>query len=379
MNRKIVISSLLPIVCLMSCSNKINPVGTYSFMLGKSSDTHIGISMNLTDEDHIVEKTNESGEKVKEVVGKNFVANLSGGDQFKVDIEDLDLPIPSGVDIDELNEAINNFLGETLKNLKGYYTVSDIESNYGYRLKLGSYISIPQEISPTGLELDIPPTILEHIFASFINEKAITLQIPVSMDDLFYQLCWYGIYINAEDVAEQYLYYLDRSKLPGEIDENKRIGTHPQIKYDNDGKTIVENQIDLMNKNYAYEFSNTPVYVDSKIVGKIYETSREEIKSDGETVTVYEHYFYRSTIDGVKWTPVSPTFNAVMKFRNSYGIYDVDTNVEITLDKDELERLDYAKIVGPVVGGEIQHRNNFMKPAFVFRDYNDIKISLNKE
>lgn len=381
MKKKLLVASLIPAFCLMSCSDKLNPVGVYSFRLGKASETHVGVSIELTDTDHIAEKLNpETGERTQEVVGKEFKASLDVGDSIKINLADYDIPYIPGLDIDELNRIVNELINKTLHDIKGYYEVSDVERDYGRRLKLGASISLPEDSSLGGI--DIPPFLVEHVIASFINEKSITLQLPVSFEDLLMQLCWYGLYINPKDSLKNYMYTLDTSKLPGEKNEDLRIGTHPVKKYDADGKTVIENQIDLMNEAYACEFSNTPVYVDNVCVGKITEASYEITNpSTGNITTVYDHYFY--TLSGEsRWLPAADKFNAVIYTKNIlYSTFDIKTDVSIDLDKSELERVGFTKILGPydASSGEKIDRNLFMQKPFVFRDYNDIKIGLNKE
>lgn len=383
MKKRLLIATLIPAFCLMSCSDKLNPVGKYSFMLGRASETHVGVSMELTDDDHVAEVINpETGEKTKEVVGKEFVASLDVGDSIKIDLSDYDIPLIPGIDIAELNKIVNEIISESLKDIKGYYTVSNAKRDFGYRLKLGASPTLPDGKSIIEGGIDIPPIVIEHLFASFINEKTITLQLPVSIEDLIMQLCWYGIYINFNDPLKKYIYSLDTEKLPGEQDDDLRIGTHPVTKYDTDGKTIIENQVELMNKVYACEFSNTPVYVDDVCVGKITEFSHEEINSStGSITTVYDHYFH--TLEGEsRWLPTYDKFSAVLYTKNAlYSTFDIETDVTIDLDKDELARVGFTKILGPyrADNDEKLDRNSFMQKPFVFRNYNDIKIRLNKE
>lgn len=200
-NKYLTLAILLPF--LTSCG-EVPYVGEYVFQMGKSKDTHIGVSLKLSDEQFDLE------DKEK-------------GDKFELNI---DLTTSSSVESDFVN------LLKALNPITGFYTVMDTEKVYdGTRLNLG--------ISLLG-EVDVPVSLTQLLFVANIDPNMVNFYLPVSMTDLIYQLYWYGYDI---DMAK---YIEDQSVNPLDTPEGKHpVGTHP-----------TQADIDQINTHYATDHND---------------------------------------------------------------------------------------------------------------------------
>ncbi len=186
---------LMPLLLASCQSNSF--VGEYTFQMGKNSGTHFSVGMNLNKN----EVTNDG-----EVVGKEIKISLSAklADATK---DDEDNPLYFLYDI--LAEGIN---------IDGYYNIGNKMAQDNYKLNIGFTLSTIEEIF--GETFVIAPDKIEKIIYSEVNSKAITLFVPVSLDDLLFQLYWYGLDIHYEGEGE------DSELVFGDSVEHE-ANTHP--------------------------------------------------------------------------------------------------------------------------------------------------------
>ena len=152
---------------LASCGEEPSLVGTYSFQLGASDSTHVGITFDLTDEPY---------ESVLVSDAKKYTLSFDiGGDVFGALSTAASLIEETGEDQGEDGDPVT---------ISGYYTVGDYDSDGNRVLNLG--------VELLGEELTIPPSIMEKIMYATIAGDEINVVIPVSLEDLQYQLYWYG-------------------------------------------------------------------------------------------------------------------------------------------------------------------------------------------
>lgn len=185
-NKKLItLLGMIPLV-LSSCSSD-KPYGQYSFQMGKAKDTHIAVVLDL-------KKDNYDDE------------NIEKGQKFELS---LDL-MTSDVD-----DAYSQVLKE-LSPVTGYYSVDKKVKVYNEpRLNIG--------LNFLG-EYELPTKITDLIFVASINKNIVNFYLPVSIDDLMFQLYWYGYDLsstkwNSEEVTDDDFYLAPEGKHP--------IGTHP--------------------------------------------------------------------------------------------------------------------------------------------------------
>ena len=143
---------------------------------------------------------------------------------------------------------ISEAIVDQLKNgIDCYYTLTEIKTDYGIRMRFGidpeDFDLVPSET----FDPEMVEQYMEYIILAHWKKRAITLQIPVSVDDVIYQLSWYGMYI---DIDTESVVPLNENLLPG-IHGEERFGTHP-----------TKQEVNIMNKNFAYEFSYTRIWSD---------------------------------------------------------------------------------------------------------------------
>lgn len=193
----LVLGSMLPLIT--SCGNK-SIAGTYYFQMGKEKGTHFGLFLDLSDDAYT---------EHEEVVDcKNMALSFNAS-------------FPSG-DSEETQEEMNSIL-DFLKDengnfsLKGYYKLGDEYNKAGeQRLVVGfnflyiletfesGYESIAEEPMPDDLKsaLDILNNtgLIQSLLYATYSSDGVNCYIPVSLDDVYYQLYWYGydVQINKE-------------------------------------------------------------------------------------------------------------------------------------------------------------------------------------
>ena len=189
---------LLPLIT--SCGK--NPVvGTYAFQMGKEKGTHFGLYLDLSNDDFT---------EIEKIVGykkMNFSFNAS---------------FPEG-DSEEMVQVISTFLGflkdENSKDytVEGYYQVTDEKNKSGEkRMKVGfsfdylldTVLELYKSIKGSDMDEDQQDIIdtfndislIESVIYTTYATNEVNMYVPVSMEDLYYQLYWYGydIKINEE-------------------------------------------------------------------------------------------------------------------------------------------------------------------------------------
>lgn len=187
---------------LVACGNK-KPyyVGEYVFQMGKSKDTHLGVSLKLTDELYNQEDA-DKGNKFELSINMN----TSDGES----------------DLMSLLEDFNP--------VTGFYKINKEEKIYEQtRINVG--------LNLLG-EYELPQELTDLIFVASINKNIVNFYIPVSFTDLSFQLYWYGYDLDLakamaeENVPEDGLLATPEGKHP--------VGTHP-----------TQEDIDTINSHYA--------------------------------------------------------------------------------------------------------------------------------
>lgn len=376
--KKIIPVSLLSLLCLASCGND-SYYGVYKFLLGRQGDdqVRVGLTMNLLSDKVSVDVFDE---EKGDYVAKDF-------EKFTVeaDIGSMKDALISGL-VDDFaldEELLEGF--EIPDSIEGYYEVLDEkDEKYGNKMAVGFVVDAE-------IGFDIPDETIRNLLVTYVDSKAVTLQIPVSITDLQMQLAWYGTYIDFDPYVKERLhsiedfekYILDIAeslkvydlgafkKLPGETG-NKRFGSHPIVSSE-EGKEI--DQVFEMNAYYEGLFSNTIVYENvggeaGKKIGSIYGHTMYD--ASAKPVDTY-YYFYPLAED----MDFSDPFDCIVK------AYDSSQNRYIT---EDLLTLDCVKkdnyLINHCYKGleeiKISSTNYYQEP-FEFRDFHDIKIQLMKE
>ena len=196
-NRFLILISMIPL--LIGC-NKDNYIGEYAFQMGKTKDTHLGVSLELS----------------KEYYDKSITTK---GQKFT-----LSLDVSSAGEDSDFIKILDEF-----NPLTGYYRVNKQEKVYEQtRLNLG--------ISILG-EYDIPEEITELIFVASITSSVVNFYLPVSINDLLFQLYWYGYDFSFENILDD-----DDTNDNGIIVTAHPVGSHPsQEEIDEINKTYLDN------------------------------------------------------------------------------------------------------------------------------------------
>ncbi len=205
---------LIPLFLLTMTSCSTGYPGTYSFQMGKNSGTHMAITMTLTDNLKYDSQDKEIGKEF------NILFDVAMANDDAI-LEALKTLFPDGITLD------------------GYYNI--VNHNGANQLKLGFIISevLPSGIQEMGITNLFTDEVIQKIVYSEIDNRNITLCIPVSVDDLLFQLYWYGhdfYYTNLgqEDQALEY-----RDVTPHDLN------THP-----------TQEDIDAINQTYKTEHTS---------------------------------------------------------------------------------------------------------------------------
>lgn len=208
------IFTLLPILlAVIGCNIRGSYAGKYSFQLGTTEGTHAAIFMELEDTPYEGENS-----EIKALNAKKF--NLT------FDINGLSLTNSSSEETEEAtNEEVSNEEESSkekqiidFKKLSGYYYTANEQTKAGEILHLG--IELLDMI-------DIPPELTELILYATVSSSSIDILVPVSFDDLFFQLYWYGYRIaSIEDVFDP-TNILEENPDFIPLFENNKPGTHP--------------------------------------------------------------------------------------------------------------------------------------------------------
>ena len=210
---------LMPLV-LSSCG-KNSFLGTYSFQLGRDSGAHFGVYATTTNKPYTYVDDEDNVITVEGCKLMKLRLNLGGSSVGGI-IDDLN--------IDDVTIKAYYSIGKKLSGDLGYIL------NFGFNLKdiLETIIPTPEEPDEGGIVrtpdegegdednpldnlpediFDITPENTAKFVYSTISKTTIAFNIPVSLDDLAFQLYWYGLD----------LYNLENDP------EAHAIGTHPTV------------------------------------------------------------------------------------------------------------------------------------------------------
>ena len=206
---------ILPLI-LSSCDGN-GYLGTYSFQLGKDSGTHFGVFATTTNKQYSY--TDEGGQ----------VIPLTGSYEMNLRLKLGGASLGSFFDILNINDA----------TVRAYYSIGKALGgeqgsvlNFGFNIKEVLESLLPSDPSSTRIHrdgdtpsegeedpvtpipddwYDITPEDTAKFVYTTISQSTMVFNLPVSIDDLKFQLYWYG---------------LDLSNLSAEIVAHD-IGTHP--------------------------------------------------------------------------------------------------------------------------------------------------------
>ena len=195
---------------LVSCANG-SIAGTYGFQLGKDTGTHFGMFLALSDEAFVPEQGDET--QYEEGLKKfDFTISVNMGD------DEGDAGTASVIDniLDYFRDDDGNAV------IPGYYKLTDETNPKGERrIKLGiSFNYIAEKIAKAAKEegdTDINTddlnmlnnaAIIQNLLCATYKDETVNIYVPVSLEDLYYQLYWYGtdlhisIDLDAEDISD---------------------------------------------------------------------------------------------------------------------------------------------------------------------------------
>ena len=182
----LLLCGLLP--SLVAC-NTSSIAGTYSFQMGKETGTHFGVALNLTDRAYVPEE----GENLGDEKFKDFTFTVSA-------------KMSRGEEIKSILDMINKYFP---KGLPGYYRLTNEKNKkQESRIKLGFSFSKILEIILKAIaeeseeEIPIPSTeelnelnesfLIHSLLYATYKSDVVNFYIPVSLDDVYFQLYWYG-------------------------------------------------------------------------------------------------------------------------------------------------------------------------------------------
>ena len=192
---------LSAIAMLLTSCKPYDYSGTYSFMMGKQKEAHVGIKLVLS---------NEYADPDNHDIGKKFELTL-----------DSDLT-PNSEKSEEEKSETQGDLGDF--SLDGSYVVTNRKTedrNYVVNIFIGEIDA--EESSSFD---DFPIILLNEIVLAEINKSEVVMTIPISIKDAIFQLYWYGY-----DFSLETLEFV-------EVEKHEH-GTHP-----------TKEQVEEINKTY---------------------------------------------------------------------------------------------------------------------------------
>ena len=223
---------LLPLA-LCACGDGRSET-VYSFQMGKQSGAHMTASITLTEKPFIMEgvapgsksltlygqiqmgRKSSSQEQLSSAASEPLLSSeetsfeLSSEAISAATSEDSAVTIPDDMDIQEyIMNRIMELLGIGV-SINGWYSIGEVGPSGRNKMKIGFDLkSVFPDIEES---LILGPEYIEQIVFSEYDGKTIYLAIPVSFDDVVYQLYWYGFDIldfSTEGITEH------------------EVGTHP--------------------------------------------------------------------------------------------------------------------------------------------------------
>ena len=199
-NKLALFTTLLPL-SLTACNTQ-SIAGTYYFQLGKETGTHFGIYLYLTDKEYIPA---EGDSPLDDEKFKCFTLNGSAN-------------FPQEEGAQDMGEIINIFFESFPEGIPGYYRRSGKNNHQGEEiLKVGFSFShimemIAEAAEKQGEEIVIPDDIdklndsklIQSLLYVTYKQEAVNIYIPVSIDDVYYQLYWFGIDVKFKPMSLEF-------------------------------------------------------------------------------------------------------------------------------------------------------------------------------
>ena len=362
--KKLSILSLLPAILLTSCG-EFKPYGLYQFRLGKTDGNHLEVSAELFDEEH------ETQKGYKKLV-------------LSADLGDAMSPAAIIESYQDKYPFLEEFLGiitsemKDIDHIEGFYKLSNLKNEkYGYRVDIGSdmlveyiqkladkYADLKDIIDSIDSEkLVFMPESTQYLFSAYVNKKAFTIQIPVSMDDLTMQAIWYGKSAKISDDN-----FID--KMPG-VKGAERFGTHPKHVVKNG--VVVEDEISIVNEIFKKDFSNTAIYDDLLCISPIAKLVEEEVNG----VTKIKVYFEDD------YTGSQTLVSGRVQVKSALGEFDEVEEIKITVDENGYISCPSNGQTGKNAGFLDENGEEFkyaylIQPPFEFRDFHVVNVGLSK-
>lgn len=234
---------LVPMVLsLASCSGDESPAGTYSFQLGSDTGTHAGIHLKLTDEDAETQTSEEQGKKfeLKFDLGTSAMTGVFGLlTHLDTVIEYIENHTGSDISsVEDLIQKVEDAIEEkgdadVPVTVPGYYYFKESTNPTTKKAETRIMMGIDFNFIPD-MPIEIPASLVEMLmYATYDGGDNINVIIPVSIEDLLYQIYWYGYRIagiksitNPVDLHEE-----------NEFIQHHDIGSHPT----SDDVTTIQN------------------------------------------------------------------------------------------------------------------------------------------
>ena len=198
----------LPLL-LISCGGSAREQ-LYSFQMGKQSGAHMIASMTLRQEDYIADKQ-VLGKKmtfyIEAKMGKpsSQASTLFSEDSLSSEAissasEGTSTVSSSASSNPDFEDLIMEVLSEGL-TVHGWYSIKETLADGRQRMPIG--FDIGSVFPEAGETYNLGPDVIEKLIFCETDGKTIYLSIPVSMNDVFFQLYWYGMdIINFEETTE---------------------------------------------------------------------------------------------------------------------------------------------------------------------------------
>lgn len=219
------VSSIIPL--LASC-NTSDISGMYVFQLGKDTGTHIGAFLNLKNTEYKpADGTNEEGYKNFDLA-VSFQMNTGDEEsEFSKEIQDFLETIKDEIDGQSKIPGYYKRSGEVTKTgeeriIMGVDFVSLVDKSAEYiKKQLGDDFDI-DTIKTAVSDLNNEGVLQSLLYATY-KEETMNFYIPVSVEDAYYQVYWYGYDVQVKIQLEEV--------IPFDINvvevEKHSFGTHP--------------------------------------------------------------------------------------------------------------------------------------------------------
>ncbi len=228
--RKLYFLVIFPLVLLLflitSCSQENKYVGNYKFQLGKNNGTHFKIELVITDDDVKIDD---------KVVGKKFefkVETSMNDESTQIDLSELTDEQIAELDFEKIASSLLRQI-----NCRGYYTISEKVVTEGMKvLDIGiTAVETPEiEVDLQDIaHFSITPDLIEQILFIEINEDKANVHAPVSLDDLRFQMYWYGIDSTKDGLNDVSKHAIGTHPSKEDVEEiNKEFpNTHEGLKF----------------------------------------------------------------------------------------------------------------------------------------------------